>query len=232
MAFQNYSRTLDTLMKEVLVHVGQVQSYTQDVTTNVRFPDRTLSIVGTYHINRKSLNYASFSTTTLNIDTLGEHVFSVENMAFGDTIYTRVHTDSPLLAETIGQTDGWKSFLNTAIPKELENIALPGPTLDNFLLLGESGRFIRLEEKLGEVILNGVPLHHYRFSLSGQSPEAPGPVRALIERIGPTGTIDVWVDAATTMVRELHFTNESYSSKTTISNVDTPLPMSPPPFTP
>ncbi len=232
LAFQNYSRTLDTLMKDVLVHVGQVQSYTQDVSTEVRFPDRTLGIVGTYHINRKSLHYGSFSTTTLNIDGLGEHTFSVENMSFGDTIYTRVHTESSLLAKTIGQTNGWKSFLNTAIPQELENIALPGPTLDNFLLFGENGRFIRLEEKMGEEVLDGTPVHHYRFSLSGQSPETPGPVRALVERIGPTGTIDVWVDAATTMIRELRFTNDSYSSKTIISNVDTPLLMSPPPLTP
>ncbi len=231
-ALDRYSRTLDTLMKETLAHVAQVQSYSQDVTTSVAFPDRTLHIVGTYHIDRKSRNYASFSTSTLKIAELGEHTFFVENLSLEDTIYTRISTESPLLTTTIPQTDGWKSFPNTAIPKELENIALPGPTLDNLLLFSENGRFIQLQEKMGEEVVRDATLNHYRFSLSGALPENPGPVKGLIERIGPSGHIDVWVDPSSTMIRELRFENDAYSSHTVIRSVDIPLVVTPPPTTP
>ncbi|MBP9669525.1 MAG: hypothetical protein KBE09_04525 [Candidatus Pacebacteria bacterium] len=222
-ALDRYSRTLDALMKDTLVHVAHVESYSQDVTTEVAFPDRTLSIVGTYHIDRKARNYASFSTSTLKIAELGEHTFSVENLSLQDTIYTRISTESPLLTTTIPQTNGWKSFPNTAIPKDLENIALPGPTLDNLLLFGENGRFIQLQEKMGEEEVHGERLHRYEFSLSEVFPEHPGPVRALTERIGAAGRITVWVDATSAMIRHIRFENDTYSSETMISNVDTPL---------
>lgn len=228
LTLDHYAHSLDSLMIETMKKSDQITSYTQEVTTQVDFADRTLHILGTYHIDRKALRYASFSTTTLNIQGLGEHIFSVENMSFGDTIYTRVMTESPLLAKSIAQTGGWQSFLNTEIPKELENIALSGPTLDNILLFSEDGRFVRLEEKLGETIIDGTTLNHYRFSLSGATPTAAGSLSALIERIGPTGVIEVWVDPSSATIREIRATNETYRSRTILKNIGTPAEFAPP----
>ena len=235
-AYHLYSRPpqLDAPILKVIANVSSIDSYVQHVDTEVVFPDRTLTIVGTYLNDFAAERFASLSTTTLAIPDqpveLREHTFTHENIAIGNDVFLRVDTESDLLKQTGTITYGpdWHHFTDRVIPEGFTDIAVPGPIHDSLVLLSENGTFLTLTEKHGKVMWGSEEFRRYTFIPSGLPAPADSSLKALLERIGPGGTIDVWIDERTSTVRYLVTANDEYRSTTTVSGINTPLTVEPP----
>lgn len=218
---------LDTPILKAFEQISSVRSYTQHAETEVQFPDRSLAIIGTYQNDAEKERYASLSTTTLTIpgeaQDMREHVFTHENIAIRKDIYVRLQTTSKLLKKTgtVSYSDEWRHFDAAVIPEQFENIAVPGPIHDSLLLLSENGKYITLTKKHGTVTRDAEELLRYTFKLSGIPAEADSPLQALVDRIGLEGTIDVWIDEQTSVVKFVVLANAEYRSTTTISDINT-----------
>ncbi len=207
--------------------VASVTSYSQFVETEMKFPDRTLNIIGTYDVDTQNKRFASYSTTTLLIarDTKG-HIFTHQDIAIGDDVYTKVETYDNLLTSSIQSSAKWQSFKSNAIPRQLASIAIAGPIQDNLSLLAENGKYLTFAKKQDVTQWGTESLLRYTFTLSSYAFEvSDGPLNAAVKRIGKNGMIDVWIDPTTFEVRHLLFTNPPYTSTTTISRMNTPLPI-------
>lgn len=224
---------LDGPILRVLEQIAYIDSYTQIVETEVTFPSRLLQISGTYYNNEAEGRFATLSTTTLSMldqpDDLRSHSFTHENIAIENDIYTRIQTDSPILRKSIKNGKEWWHFHKGSIPKPFENIAIAGPILDSLMLLSEGGKYITLLEKHGVDLWGDKKLLRYTFKTSNITPSVDGALKALVARIGKDGTIDVWIDETEPTVKYLVFKNDGYHSTTTISGINNPHLIAPPP---
>lgn len=221
------SKGIDPNLAMFLAKVSHIDSYSQHVETDMVFPDRHLQVTGEYLVDRRTERYSTYSTTTIILPDSGEpvpHDFTLANIAIGKDVYNRIYTRSPVLVHTIPASEAWRHFTADSIPTEFKNIAIPGPLLDNLLLFSKNGRFLTLVSAATiPAHASTSPMHHFVFKLSGDSPPHDmGTLRALISRIGIDGYIEAWSDEQG-VPRILHFSNEAYSSTTTISNTATPL---------
>ena len=219
---------LDVAAQKVIVWVSDVDSYTQYVETEVSFPDRALSVIGTHYTNRKEGRFAAHSTTTLTIpdESSGNesNTFTFHNIAIGDDVYTKIETDSPLLQKTIPHSPEWRHFTRTTIPEAFQSISIPGPILDNLKLFSEGGSYVSIAENKGPRDLNGQPCTHYTFKLSGKTPDPGGPLPAILDRIGKNGTVDICASEEGAIL-EMRFESESYRSRTLISDINSIPPI-------
>lgn len=220
-AYEWYSK--DALLRAVIEEVALIQSYTQDVETRINLDDRVMEVRGMYHIDRDRRMFASFATTTLFIPGEGRpHEFSLENVAIDRDVYTRVRTESDLLSASIPHSETWLHFRSTDIPERFQNIAVPGPILDNLRLFERDGAYLTLVSKTPSDMTFQESLTKFTFHASGEEIFSEDTLAALLERIG-NGVIETWVDPETRGVRALRFTNGSYHSTTTIENINTPF---------
>lgn len=208
-------KTSDDLLDAVFARAETTTLYSQHVETTLVLPDRILKIQGIYGVDRENGVYNSFSTTTLHIPDIGEKVFTTHNIATPNIIFLKLETEDPFLKETIATTP-WTSFPPSQIPNDFFGIANSGPILDNLLLLGESGKYLRLKERANEETLDGKDLVHYIFNTSGKIPdkETGGPLPALLERITRHGTVEIWADKEMASVHKMLLRNEDgYTSE-------------------
>jgi hypothetical protein len=222
---------LDVAVQDILLWIPTVTTYTQFVDTEMQFPDRLLQITGTYHIDSLQERYASHSTSTLTIpdgpDDNRKHSFTLENISIGNDVYTKIETDSPVLQTTIPHSPEWRHFTRTTIPENFQSISIPGPFLDNLRIFSESGTYIDPVAVGESEEHDGQTLTRYLFRISGTMPEESGPLMAILERIGPDGTIVAWVDDVFA-IRQLVFENDTYRSTTTVADINSGSPIEAP----
>ncbi len=221
---------LDAPIRHAFAKVPSVTSYTQYVETRTKIGDRTLQIVGTYDVDHAQQRFGSYSTTTLFIgaDTIG-HSFTHWDVSIGNDVYIKVDSRDPVLQASIQRTPQWKHFTDTTIPGNYTSIAIAGPIQDNLTLLAQNGAYLSLLKNHGLERWGNEPLLRYTFTLSKSAfGISDGPLNALVGRIGKNGTVDVWIDPHSFDVRYLLFTSDPYFSTTTISHINTPLPIDAP----
>jgi hypothetical protein len=220
---------LDAAFKQMLEDISAVRAYTQYVQTEIAMSDRHLRVVGTYYIDEIGNRFASSATTTLTMPDLPpserEHSFTLQNVSIGVNVYTRIETESELLKKTIPASPRWQRFQKDNIPSTFDNIAVPGPILDNLKLLGAGGTYLTLQGTPAIEKWNDELLTRYSFVLSDTAPKnSGGTLQALFERIGD-GTIDVWLDTETAVLKFMRFENDSYISTTTVHYEGAPPPI-------
>ncbi len=217
----------DETLLQAYRNVVQVQSYAEDVETQVVVANRSLSIRGYYLVDDRNLRYSSVATTTLG-DPGGARgpSFTVHNISIGTDVYSLVSTPDASLRATIRADDAWHHYKSAAIPADLAGIAVPGPVLDNLRLLSQNGAYLILKAKRAPD--PKTHLAHYMFILSPVAPPAGGTLETLEARIG-NGTVDVWIDPQDDAVRQLAFNAKDYHSTTTISRLGEDLPIGAPP---
>ena len=175
-------------------------------------------------------NFASYSTTTLNIKgDPRDHVFTHQNIVISASLYTKIETSDPLLKDSIRSSPTWNHFTKENIPKDFQGIAVAGPIEDNLQILGENGTLLTLTKKWGTVHWGNESLLRYTFKLSGHTPPANGALQALLARVDKSGTVDVWIDPRTSLPRYLLLQNPPYYSTTTIEDINATAPILPPP---
>lgn len=213
----------DAPLEHAFEAAAATSAYTQLVETEAYFSDRRLYITGVYKVDSTKRAYEAISTTTLFVtgDPIG-HVFTHENIALGEDVYTRIRTEDTLLSRAIEQLPQWQHFTATTIPKSLFGIAVAGPIQDNLQILTESGRWVTLLKKPNQERVFNEDLLHYSMSTSGAQPQEAGALDAILKRIGEKGVIDVWVDPKTMRAKYLRFMNNAYVSTTTLLYADTP----------
>jgi hypothetical protein len=223
----------DQPLVEALEKVTTTHSYAQFVDTSTIVSDRPLRVYGWYLVDHDQRSYAAFSTTTLNVPegTLGSgsHDFSHDNIAMQDTVYVKVDTASDFLSSSINKSDAWKRFEKDAIPEEYRNIAIVGPILDNLRIFANNAEHLELVRKYGLETIDDRTLRHYRFKLKSSVP-SESTVGALAERLGDSGTIDIWIDDTEKAIVRMLFKHDFYTSTTTLSSFNT-LPRITPPST-
>ncbi len=223
---QSTRLSIDLPLQKAFTNTSSITTYDQVVETRAEFPDRSLAISGIYGVDTAKRSYSSYSTTTLTIHgDLQGHVFTHKNIAIGSDVYVKVETADKLLSASIKNGPMWQHFTATTIPHEFSSIAIPGPIQDNLSLMSDNGKWLTLIKKSGSEKLGSSTLLHYVFRLSGKGPNSEGALNAMILRITPTGTIDVWIDPATSMPRYLRFMNSTYVSTTTLQYTDPPTPI-------
>ncbi len=222
----------DELLKKTLDTVPEIRTYSQKVETTVFLSDRKLHVEGMYSLNGPDSSFSSDATTTLSFfegKQLKTSVFTLHNISIGNDVYVKVHTNDPQLQTTIPHSPSWRHFERTHIPPEFTNIAVSGPVLDNLLLLKEGGAYLSLIESHGTSEWNDAAYARYTFELSKEaSVNLGGTLGSLMQRIGDTGTIDIWIDEAEARVKYMVFNGENYHSTTTISAINTPPIIVPP----
>ncbi len=208
----------DPLLGRVYERAAQVQAYTQDVRTEVRFPGQTLTIEGRYLVDRTAKRYASVATTTLRSGKLPSRSFTLSNVSLGTLVYARVDTRDGDLVASFPRVGAWERFDARAIPERYAGIAIPGPILDNLRILDDSGSFL---VPLGAPVPED-GLMRYRFELApAHRGVTEGTLAVLLGRIA-TGTVSLWVTPEGEP-RQLAFDGAGYRSTTTLSALDTPL---------
>lgn len=221
--------TQQEALKKLFNTVNSVKSYTQEVQTRAVLSDRILEIEGVYSNDANTDVFAANVITNVIIpETDTPLTFSLENIAIKDSVYVKVETESDILAATIPTGPDWHLFAADSIPEEFLGIAIPGPILDNLAILSEGGAYVSLISYENSSMSSTEKLAHYRFRLSGEVPKNPGPLTALIERIGKNGFVDVWIDKESLHVNQMVFSNPPYFSTTTIRSINTPPVVSPP----
>jgi hypothetical protein len=215
-------RSQRILLDEVLAGVSSINSYTQAVETQTIISDRQVSVIGMYRNNHSTNEYASFATTTISSPETGPMTFSINNIALGGRVYVQVQSDFEGLVTTVPADGVWRVYEFGAIPTAFQSVAIPGPVLDNLLLLSDRGSFLTLIKALGTDTQDGVELAKYRFKASGEKAPVASPLTTLLERIGTDGHIDVWVHEPSKTVRMLVITNPPYFSTTTFSGINNP----------
>lgn len=225
---QASDKVLDGLLAESLARFGDTSSYEQQVETIARFPDRSLRIEGIYRIDRGRMRFETISTTTLSFPGGPSGItFSLQNRALGRQVYVHVHTASPVLKGTIPSHQEWQHFSADAIPETYRGIAVPGPILDNLLVLSEKGAYLSSRGRPVRVSDGERMLVRYVFARSSKEP-GPGTLQALLARIGNSGTITLWLDESTRQPVRLAFVGTDYHSTTTLSRLGETMPIEPP----
>lgn len=213
--------SVDPSLKQVFRKVSAIKSYSQYVETEAVFPDRTLTILGTYLIDSPKTAFASYSTTTLLIQgDKSAHVFTHQNLAIGSDVYMKIETMDPVLLKNIQSSPDWRYFQSTEIPDSLSGIVVPGPIQDNVQILGQNGSWLSLVKVWGAESWGETSLLRYTFRLSGKKPGRETPLTALLSRIGPSGVVDAWIDPQTFEPRYLRFSNSTYTSTTTLRGIN------------
>lgn len=221
---------LDGLLATSLATYGDISSYEQQVETAALFPDRNLYIEGIYRVDRDRMRFETISTTTLSFPGGPSDInFSLQNRALGRQVYVHVHTSSPVLKGTIPSHEEWRHFSADAIPEAYRGIAVPGPILDNLLVLSEKGAYLSLREQPTRIVEGGKTLVRYVFARSSKEP-SPGTLQALLARVGNDGTVILWLDEATRQPIRLSFVGANYHSTTTLSRLGEMIPIEPPPL--
>lgn len=213
----------DPTLLDALRRVNTVSSYSERVDTTLFLSDRTLRVEGNYLIDAQNQRYASISTTTLNLSSSNTVIsFSLSNITVGKKLYTRVSSTSTKRLSV--PADGtWKTFSIDAIPKEYENIASAGPTLDTLKLFGKNGSYLTLVTRPLDVRSATTSLLHYTFKLAHSAIESQSDISSLVQRLGENGMIDLWIDPLSKKIRSYVFTNGGYHSTTTIESINEPL---------
>lgn len=217
---------LDEPVLNVLRTLSSPIPYMQRVETEVRIGERTLSIQGIYYVDHERRTYDSIATTTLSYldgETIG--TFSIANRVIGDEVYTLVRTESDSIGETVPEKGVWKRFRSGAIAPEYIDISSDRPILDNLVLLRGEGSYLRLERKHGLILLGDESLLKYTFRLSPIALEiAGGTMGAIVNRVGTSGTIELWLDPAAGL-RHIVLTAPDYTSTTTLSAMNIRIPV-------
>jgi len=227
----------DTFFKETIEKIDEIHSYVQHVESETTLTDRHIRVVGDYYINNPDEQYLSFSTTTLSINSVpsvlgeGEHVFTLKNISLHDDVYINIETTSEFLLKTIPYTNAWEYFTSDAIPQKYTNIAFAGPVVDNLKLFSKTGKYVTVIEKRKDEVINEKKFTRYTLKLSDYAFEKEGTDKlgTLVERIGRDGTIDIWIQKDTMTIQYIEFKNPPYKSKTTISSINSPPPVTAPP---
>lgn len=219
--FTTYFTHFDTDSRALFSKFGSVSGYSMNVETVLELPEKTLSISGEYSLNRPKQSYGSVTTTSLGEKEGPTQVFTLTNIAIKNIIYVRIDTEDEALKKTIPTQGSWFHFPSTEVPPQFAQIAVPGPVLDNLLLLTDSGKYLSLIENKGQEAMLGATTTHLVFRLSGKKPRTKGgSLHALLERIGP-GSIDVWTNNENPLL-VMHFRNGTYRSTTTITSLNSP----------
>lgn len=222
-------KVLDELLAESLALYGDISSYEHAVETLALFPDRSLSIEGIYRVDRDRMRFEAVSTTTLAFPGGPSDIsFSLQNRALGRQVYVHVYTSSPVLKGSIPSHEEWQHFSADAIPESYRGIAVPGPILDNLLVLSEKGAYLSLHERPTRITEDGRALVRYVFNRSSREP-GPGTLQALLGRVG-NGSVTLWIDESTHKPVRLVFAGHDYRSTTTLSHLGETLPIEPPPL--
>lgn len=221
----------DPLLAASIGKVAENRAYLQHVETKTVVSDRDIRVVGDYMINHTYSEYASRATTTLSIPEEGglttEHQFTLTNIAIGDDVYSKIETESELLKKTIPHSTAWRRLKRDEIPPELNNIAIPGPILDNLKILSNKGIYLVVLKKQEEEVEGYGELVRYTLKLSKETPEE-GTLGSVLQRIGSEGLVDLWIQESTSEPRIIRFENNSYHSTTTIITM-TDIPRLTPP---
>ena len=220
----------DANAKKILNELGHARVYTAHVNTSAMFTDRVLQIDGMYLVDEPQKKYMTMSTTTMTVRGVRNqpHAFTLKNISIGDDVYSKIETTSSIFKQTIPASPLWRHFKKNSVPSQFADIAVVGPILDNVLIFSVSGRYLVFVNKKEEVILNRT-LMHYTFTLSHNSAKnRGGTLEALLERIGKEGMVDVWIDYEKEQVPFFRFSNATYTSTTTLLDVNTPLSIEPP----
>jgi hypothetical protein len=211
----------DPILRTAFQNAAKARSYEQYVDTSANVDNKSLRIIGFYLIDQPRNAYAFYSTTTVEIPGSKKPViFTLDNISIEKDVYTKVTTKGDNVPLSVPSSPFWLHFKANDIPKDYANIALSGPLLDYLKLFSGRGRFLSLIAKVGAERIDGATLLHYTFALSNSSVGASGTLLSLIKRIGPTGTIDVWIDEKTKVITVLRFRNENYVATTTISHIN------------
>lgn len=213
---------LDALIRAAFVNAEETKAYVQVVETETAIEDRHIRVVGEYTVNDEIQTFSSRATTTLTLPDGTSHSFNLHTITIGEDMYTRVVSHSAALNLTVPATGEWKQFKISSIPPEYREIATPRPPIDNLTLFRKGGEFLVLKEARRDEDREGEELARYTFGLSSLAfTEKTGPVSMIAERIGVHGTVDVWVRESDAHIRYIRFTNDPYSSATTITHTDT-----------
>ncbi len=210
----------DEPLIKTLEGIRSIQSYSQYVDTTTVVSDRPLRVFGWYIVDHGTRSYATFSTTTLRVPDgvlgAGNHDFTHDNIAIGDTVYVKIDTDSEFLKPSINDSHEWHRFERDRIPETYKNIAIAGPILDNLRIFANNAAHLELVKKYGLETVGLEQLRHYRFKLKSVVPDE-STVGALAERLGSEGTIDIWIDDDSSTIRRMYFARDPYTSTTTLS---------------
>lgn len=209
---------LDEPILKAFSKLGAPVPYEQRVQTLVGISGRTLRIEGTYFVDHDRRSYDSAATTTLSIDAELLGTIFIANRVLGDDVYTLVRKSEGL--GTFDTPPGWTRFRRGAIPENYIDIASDRPILDNLVLLRGEGAYLTLEKKHGSVELDGIPYLRYSFRLSPIALEVRGgTMGAIANRLGTSGSIDIWLDPAEETVRLISLAAPDYHSTTTVTSV-------------
>jgi hypothetical protein len=215
----------DPLIEAVIRHAAQVSTYAQYVETRQVSQAGILQINGEYLVDDTHQNYSAFSTTTYKHTGGSPVVFQLENRAIASDVYVRIINKSPLVRLSVPADGTWQHFPATNIPTIYQNIAVAGPVIDDLKLLGSAGDYLVQDTNHGMTSFGGTNFIRYTFKLSRLAElSSDAGVRTIASRVGPTGLIDLWIDASSTEVAHMRLTNGStYTSTTTFSRLNEPL---------
>jgi hypothetical protein len=215
---------------QALATLGKLTGYKLHVETTTTFPDKQLYIDGHYGYNHPSFSFAAESTTTITTrsDTVPRS-FSLKHMIFSDDMYTSIASDDPLLARAVPVTDGWQHTQANAVPRHLQAIATHGPIVDPLLLFRTVGATLTPLVEPAERAFNGATTTMYTTSFTTHG-TVPSALKTLQNRLGATGTIDIYLSKDESRVLGITFSGPEYRSTTTITSDVAPVML--PPTTP
>ena len=206
----------DGLMLRVFDKAAGVYAYRERAETTVVVSKRGLKIDGSYRIDLKTDTFSSDSTTTLtalgaSTKPLNES-FVLRNVSVGNDIYYELSTKSPSLQYIMLAGPGWHHFGRGNVPKNLVNVAISGPILDDLALFRAGPKYL---DYVGKILHVGTTTR-YLLKLSSIPPPARGTVESLEGHITAGGHIDLWVNSDTAEIERIHFSGPNYESTTTI----------------
>ncbi len=225
-AYTSYQKKVENdALQALYSRVSEIGFYVQEVETEFLVSGRTVTVQGTYLNNRTDELYASFATTTLVVPGEDPYAFSLANIATDNTVYLKLERISGSLPSTVPMGPTWHQFPGDSIPLEFQGVASPGPILDGLALLRNNGKALTLLKSIKNDTSFGEPLTKFVYSMSPRLPTEEPPVSAVRERLVGEGTVSLWTDPSISSVRYLLLSAPGYSSTTTISSVNIPVPI-------
>ncbi len=219
---------LDPAAKNILDSMGLIRTYRAHVDTWAVLGTKTLHITGTYLINAPKNSYASYSTTTLTLPGVSSiDYFTLKNISIGEDVYTKLESTSTIILRTMPLTNGWVHFKKNTIPESFTGISISGPVLDNLLIFSENGKFLTYINSVPTKVKSGT-LPKYYFKLSKETPTPESTLEALFNRIGNDGMIEVSIDPQNNRLEYFKFFNKTYTSTTTVSDLNGTVTIDPP----
>jgi hypothetical protein len=213
--------------QHTLSALGKLTGYELRIETSNSFPDKTLSIEGTYGFDHPAFSFSADSTTT--ITTTADAVprsFSLKHMVFSDDLYTAIASEDPLLARMVPVTRGWQHFKAGSVPRHLTAIATHGPIVDPLLPFRTVGVVFTPLTEPTKGVFSSTTATMYRTAFSAHG-TVPSALRTLEERLGATGTVDIYFNEEETEVLGITFKGPTYYSTTTILKVSPPALLPP-----